>query len=465
MSGTDGGKLKLLAIDDTQENLDLIAEALAQESVEILTCTDPGEGLSQFLANRPPIVLLDLVMPKINGMELLERMVAVDPRTEIILMTGHYSTESAVEAIQKGAADYLTKPLDLSKLRSRITAIVREAEIRRKALQLDHALLDTYEFEGMIGRSPAMLEIFARIRRVAPHFQTVLITGPTGTGKELVARALHRLSPGASGPIMVCNCSAIVETLIESELFGYVRGAFTGAHQDKVGLFEAANHGTVFLDEIGELPLQAQAKLLRVLQQREVQRVGSPRTQSVDVRVICATNRRLRQRVAEGRFREDLYYRLAMVEIHLPALAERREDLPLLEKHFVAQFATRYGKDLAGITRRAQQQLARYSWPGNVRELENSIGAAAMMVQGNTIDLGDFPESIRQPAEPADSEESLLSLQEVQNRHLQRVLELLGGNKLRAAEVLGVSRATVYDMLARMKKSTGAKAKAATTSQ
>jgi transcriptional regulator with PAS, ATPase and Fis domain len=339
----------------------------------------------------------------------------------------------------------------LKKLRSRIALVLAEAERRRQAFQLDHALLDAYQFEGIIGRSPAMLETFAKIRRVAPHFQTLLVTGSTGTGKELVARALQRLSPAAAGPFAVCNCSAIVETLVESELFGYVRGAFTGANQDKVGLFESANGGTVFLDEIGELPLPAQAKLLRVLQQREVQRVGSPKTRAVDVRVVGATNRDLRELVAKGRFREDLYYRLSMIELHLPALAERREDLPLLQKYFVERFARQYGKDIKGITRRAQQQLARHTWPGNVRELENVIGNAAMMAQGSTIDLADLPESVRNPAEPHKSEDDLLSLEEVQNRHLRRVLELVGGNKVRAAEVLGVSRATVYEMLARTK--------------
>ncbi|HEY2362682.1 MAG TPA: sigma-54 dependent transcriptional regulator [Candidatus Angelobacter sp.] len=463
MADSQNDALKLLAIDDTPQNLELIVEALAQDLLEIITTSDTDEGLQLFHNARPAIVLLDLVMPKMSGMEVLERMVADDPAAEIILMTAHYSTESAVEAIQKGAADYLTKPLDLKKLRDRIGIIVADAEKRRQAFQLDHALLDTYQFEGIIGRSPAMLETFAKIRRVAPHFQTLLVTGATGTGKELVARALQRLSPVASGPFAVCNCSAIVETLLESELFGYVRGAFTGATQDKAGLFESANGGTVFLDEIGELSMPAQAKLLRVLQQREIQRVGSPKTRAVNVRVVGATNQDLRELVASGRFREDLYYRLSMIEINLPTLTERREDLPLLQKYFVEKFATQYGKEIKGITRRAQQQLARHIWPGNVRELENVIGNAAMMTQGNTIDLADLPESVRNPVEPLKSNEELLSLEEVQNRHLQRVLELVGGNKVRAAEVLGVSRATIYEMLARIKNAPkGLKSKSAT---
>lgn len=441
---------KLLAIDDRQENLDLISEILAQHPVEILTTSSAEEGMALFLEHHPPVVLLDLIMPDVNGMELLERMVAADPGAEIILMTAHYSPESAVEAIQKGAADYLTKPLDIAKLRSRIAALLAEREERNKMFQLDHALLDAYQFEGIIGRSPAMLDTFAKIRRVAPHFQTVLVRGETGTGKELVAQALHRLRSGPSAPFAVCNCSALVESLLESELFGYVRGAFTGATQDKIGLFESANGGSVFLDEIGELSAGAQAKLLRVLQQREVQRVGSPKTRTVDIRVIGATHRDLRALVAEGRFREDLYYRLAMVEIQLPRLMDRREDMPLLQEHFVRKFSTQYKKDIKGITRRAQLLLARHCWPGNVRELENVIGSAAMLAPGSTIDIADLPLHMRGQLFN-DTSQVLQSLEEVQNHHLLQVLERVDGNKARAAEVLGIGRATIYQMLARIK--------------
>jgi DNA-binding NtrC family response regulator len=445
--------LKLLAIDDTLPNLELIVEAFAQDGLQVLTASDAKSGLDLFLKSHPNIVLLDLVMPDVKGMELLERLVAADPGVDVILMTAHYSTDSAVEAIQKGACDYLTKPLDLAKLRARISALLVEAKRRRRALQLDHALIDTYQFEGIIGRSPAMLDTFAKIRRVAPHFQTVLVTGATGTGKELVARALHRLSPSGAGPFAVCNCSALVETLIESELFGYVRGAFTGANQDKVGLFEYANGGTMFLDEIGEMPLSAQAKLLRVLQEKEVRRVGSTVSRPVDVRVIAATNRPLRAMVADKQFREDLFYRLSMVEVPLPRLADRKEDLPLLQKHFVQKFAAQYGKKIGGITRRAQLRMATYAWPGNVRELENVVGNAAMMTEGGTIDLGDLPEALRSHSEGTVGEdEILISMEQAQNRHLTRVLEQVGGNKVRAAEILGVSRTTLYEMLNKMKK-------------
>jgi len=444
--------LKLLAIDDDAQNLELIKSSLAREGLEIMTTQDPEEGFETFLRIRPRIVLLYLVMPKVSGIELLERMVSVDPGVDIILITAHYSAESAVEAIQKGATDYLTKPLEMEKLRSRISSLVADAETRRKTLRLDQELIDAYQFEGMVGRSPLMLEVYAKVRRIAPHFRTVLVTGATGTGKELAAKALHRLSPAARGPFVVCNCSALVDTLVESELFGHVRGAFTGATQDKVGMFEHADHGTIFMDEIGELTPAAQAKLLRVLQNRQVQRVGSLTPRNIDVRVIAATHRNLKTMVHDGQFREDLYYRLAVVEIALPVLANRREDLPLLERYFIEKFAGEYDKPISGLSRRAQTRLATYPWPGNVRELENVIGNACMMVDGNLIDIDDLPERLRGPlSEDLASNDSFLSLEELQRRHILRVLEGVGGNKARAAQVLGIGRATIYQLLSRMK--------------
>ncbi len=443
--------LTLLAIDDTPENLDLIRAALDPAEIDILTATDPEAGLEIFRKARPRIVLLDLVMPKLSGIELLERILAIDPGTEVILLTSHYSTESAVEAIRKGASDYWTKPLDVERLRGRLEALLGQAAQRRKTLRLDKELLEECKFEGMVGRSPLMLDVFARIRRVAPHFRTVLITGATGTGKEFVAQALHRLSPASRGKFAVCNCSALVENLLESELFGHVRGAFTDATQDKQGLFEYADGGAIFLDEIGELSPQAQAKLLRVLQNRQVQRVGSVTPRNIDVRVIAATHRDLKAMVREGKFREDLYYRLAMVEIMLPNLASRAEDLPLLERHFLEKFAGDYGKPIAGLTRRAQACMAAYLWPGNIRELENVIGNACMMAEGNVIDIDDLPENLRNRKDQTSTDETFLSLEEVQKRHVLRVLEAVGGHKARAAEILGIGRATIYQMLSKMK--------------
>jgi DNA-binding NtrC family response regulator len=449
---TSTNPLKLLAIDDDATNLEIIRLALERQGLEILTSNDPEEGFETFLRTRPKIILLDLVMPKVSGIEILERIVSVDPGVDVVLITAHYSAESAVEAIQKGASDYLTKPLDIDKLRARINTLMEEAEARQKTLRLDQELIDAYQFEGIVGRSPLMLEVYARIRRIAPHFRTVLVTGATGTGKELVARALHRLSPAARGPFVVCNCSALVDSLVESELFGYVRGAFTGATQDKIGLFEHADGGTILLDEIGELAPAAQAKLLRVLQSRQVQRVGSLTPRNLDVRVIAATHRNLKTMVREGKFREDLYYRLAVVDIPLPPLATRREDLPLLERYFIEKFSAEYKKPIAGLVRRAQTRLATYPWPGNVRELEHVIGNACMMADGNLIDISDLPERLRGPlSEDLAGDETFLSLEEMQRRHILRVLEGVGGNKARAAEVLGIARATIYQLLSRMK--------------
>ncbi len=444
--------LKLLAIDDDARNLEIISLALERQGLEITTSQDPEQGFEIFLRSRPKIVLLDLVMPKVSGIELLERIVSVDPGVDVILITAHYSTESAVEAIQKGASDYLTKPIDIDKLRARITSLVQDAEERQKTLRLDQELIDAYQFEGIVGRSPLMLEVYAKIRRIAPHFRTVLVAGATGTGKELVAKALHRLSPASRGPFVVCNCSALVDNLVESELFGHVRGAFTGATQDKVGMFEHADGGTIFMDEIGELSPAAQAKLLRVLQNRQVQRVGSLVPRNIDVRVIAATHRNLKVMVREGTFREDLYYRLAVVEIPLPVLANRREDLPLLQRYFIERFSAEYDKPISGLARRAQSRLATYPWPGNVRELENVIGNACMMADGSLIDITDLPERLRGPlTDDLGADEAFLSLEEVQRRHILRVLEGVGGNKARAAEVLGIGRATIYQLLSKMK--------------
>ncbi|HTY84281.1 MAG TPA: sigma-54 dependent transcriptional regulator [Silvibacterium sp.] len=449
--------LTLLAVDDNRDNLELIRATLEDQDVEILTTENPEAGFEIFLKVRPRIVLLDLVMPKLNGMDLLERIIAADPGTDVILITSHYSPESAVEAIQKGASDYWTKPLDIEKLRNRIATFLAEAARRQKTLRLDRELLDTCQFEGMVGRSPLMLDVFAKIRRVAPHFRTVLVTGATGTGKELVAHSLHQLSPATRTRFVVCNCSALVETLVESEMFGYVRGAFTGATQDKAGLFEHADGGTIFLDEIGELAPAAQAKLLRVLQNRQIQRVGAVSTRSIDVRVVAATHRDLKMMVRDGKFREDLYYRLAVVEIALPPLANRREDLPLLQRYFIERFAAEYNKPIAGLTRRTQARMAAYPWPGNIRELENVIGNACMMTDGNLIDIDDLPETLRSSASiESSTDETLLPLEEIQRRHVLRVLDAVGGHKTRAAEILGIGRATIYEMLSKMKAKSAA---------
>jgi DNA-binding NtrC family response regulator len=447
--------VSLLVIDDNPGSVELLSNALAQPGLEILTASNPEEGLNLFRNRRPQVVLTDLVMPRMSGMEVLERIVEIDPATDVILMSAHYSTESAVEAVRKGASDYLNKPVSIDPLRERIGRLVEEVRKRQRALQLEDELRATSEFEGIVGRSPLMWEMFWRIRRVAPHYRALLIAGETGTGKDLIAQALHRLSPVASGRYVVLNCSAVVETLFESELFGHVKGSFTGATTDKPGLFEHAHGGTLFLDEIGDMPLATQAKLLRVLQNQEVQRVGALNARKVDVRVIAATNHDLRTAVAEKRFREDLYYRLSMVEIQAPRLADRKEDLPLLQLHFVARFTAQYGKQVRGLTHRAQIRLSRHSWPGNVRELENVIGHAVMMTTSDLVDAQDLPAYLHASSEQPEQAAAAPvpnggTLAEMEREYILQVLRETGGVVSAAAIRLDVPRTTLNAMMRKL---------------
>ena len=450
-----GKSVSVVILDDNPRSLEFVSEALARDNVRIFTASDPEEGIDLVYTHHPQVVVTDLVMPRMSGLDVLSRIMEFDPAIDVILMTAHYTSDTAVEAIRKGAADYLNKPVSLTLLRERVGRLIDSAVQRQQIMDVDDELLRTAQFEGMVGRSPQVWEMFSRIKRIAPHYRAVLVAGETGTGKDLVAQALHRLSP-AKGKLVVLNCSAVVETLFESELFGHVRGAFTGADRDKPGLVEHANEGTLFLDEIGDMPIATQAKLLRVLQNQEVQRVGSLTPRKVDVRVVAATNKDLRKAISERQFREDLYYRLSMVEIHVPALAERREDLPLLTHHFVKKFAQQYGKQIRGLTRRAEIVLARHNWPGNVRELENVIGHAYMMAMGDAIDVTDLPEHLRQgTANAPDSAKSAgaaaiheasapanaaLSLEEHEKQLLTTALENAGGNQSEAARQLRIGR-------------------------
>ncbi len=437
--------VRVLVIDDNSGSLELLSSALAQPEIEVLTASDPVQGLDLVANLHPQVVLTDLVMPKMSGLEVLDRIMEIDPATDVILMTAHYSSETAVEAIKRGASDYLNKPVSIATIRTRIGKLVEAAKQRQKALHLEQELLENAEFEGIVGNSPLMWEMFSRVRRIAPHYRSVLITGETGTGKDLVAQALHRLSPASKGRLVVLNCSAVVETLFESELFGHMKGAFTGAASDKAGLVEHAHGGTLFLDEIGDMPLATQAKLLRVLQNQEVQRVGSLTPRKVDIRVVAATHRDLRVAIEEKTFREDLYYRLAMVEIHVPRLQERQGDLPLLSRHFIAKFAAQYGKEITGLTRRAEIQMSRHRWPGNVRELENAIGHAAMMVTGEKIDVQDLPPYLQGKEEAwtaanASGAAEPNSLEEQERILLVRALTDARGNQSQAARALRIGR-------------------------
>jgi DNA-binding NtrC family response regulator len=438
----------LLVIDTESAIVEQVKRALDGLPVAVRGTTDRTSGVALCQEHLVNVVLLDASQD--DPQTSLQDLFGGDPAIEVVLMAADTNQVSVPEAIGRGASEVVTKPLDALKLRAIVSGFIEQARTRQRARLLDEKLLETYQFQGMVGRSAAMLQVFWKVRRVAPLFQTALVTGPTGTGKELVAHAMHNLSPRLRGRFVVCNCSALVDTLLESQLFGHVKGAFTGASQERAGLFEYANHGTVFLDEIGELPMTAQAKLLRVLQSRELQRVGSPETHTVDVHVIAATNRNLRELVSQGKFREDLFYRLSMIEIRLSPLADRRDDLPLLQRHFLHLYSTRYGKRIRGLSQRAQLLMAEYPWPGNVRELENVIGNACIMAQGEVVMESDLPETLREHRKkPWLADPGLITFEELQARHLSYVLSRVDGNKQRAAEILGVSRATIYDMLAR----------------
>ena len=442
----------LVVIDDDPQAIRLVADVLEGGAFRIHGASDPQAGADLVARLRPAIVLLDLVLPGITGMELLDQILKINPASDVILVTGNYSTESAVEAIQKGAYDYLTKPLPLDRFRQKLAKWLADTQTRERTQALESELLGAFQLEGIVGRSPVMLEVFSKIRRIAPHFQTALVTGESGTGKEAAAKALHQLSPSAAGPFVVCNCAAIPENLFESELFGHVRGAFTGATQDKLGFVEAACGGTLFLDEITEVPLAVQAKLLRLLQNREIQRVGSSRTKQIELRIVAATNREVRELVADGKLRDDLYYRLSMIEVKLPRLADRREDLPLLERHFLDRFAARYRKPTLNLSRRAQAVISRYAWPGNIRELENVIGYACMMTESDSVDVRDLPDYLQASDAPGREDEALLSMRSMELLHLHRVLEHVGGNRGKAAEILEISRTTLYRLLEEEKK-------------
>ncbi len=428
--------VSVVVIDDDADILNLIHEGFEGSNLRVFTATCSEAGLALVQEHRPAAVLVDLRLPGIGGMAVLEAVLEFDPTIAVLVITGDASVDTAVEAMRRGAVDYLQKPFSVEAVKARLLHLLAPAPPPHSG------------FCGMIGNSPKMRALFADIRRFAGAASTVLIKGATGSGKELVARALHELCVARKGPLVVCNAAAVVESLAESELFGYVRGAFTGAHQDRIGLFEFASGGTLFLDEIGELSPLTQAKLLRVLQTQEVQRVGSPVSRKVDVRVIAASNRDLRHEVSQRRFREDLFYRLAIVELQVPALSERAEDILPLALHFLGEFSRQYQKRIRGLSRAVQRILTRYPWPGNVRELENVIGSACLRADGAMIEVADLPAGFGHAAK-APSGHALMSAGDAKREHARRVLVAVGGNKRRAADILGISRATLYNWFSR----------------
>jgi DNA-binding NtrC family response regulator len=444
---------KLLVADPDSQTVELVRSTLSIGNFKILAASEAQQAASLFAQSRPQLVLLAAELSRSSSLELVQMFVTADEAVDVILTAPEYSSSAAVNAIQRGACDFLTKPLDPAKLRQRVFSLVAEASNRRRTLELNHELIRECQVEGIIGQSPVMLDLFMKIRRLAPHFQTALLTGATGTGKELVARALHGLSSVKEGPFVVCHCSVLAHALLERELFGYMKGAFSAANQDNAGLIESAAGGTLFLDEVSDIPWQTQGKLVRLLERHETQRAGSSISKKIELKVIGATHRDVPALISDGKFRQDFYRRLTEAQIRLPLLSDRKEDLPLLQRHLLERHSARYGRDIKGITRRAQRCLARYSWPGNVRELDGIIAQACMLAKGEIVDLHDLPEHVRNEANGNTIGASeILPMRELERRHLQYVLRRMSGNKAKAAMVLGISRATVYEMLSRMKQ-------------
>ena len=438
----------VLVIDDESMMIDVVERFARKEGFDVIGRRGGYAVVAELPRLTADVAIVDLSMPEVNGLEMLRAIHEVNPSCQVILMTGQATVDSAIEAVKIGALDYLQKPLEFNRLRELLLSVRRDLEQRKLLLAVDGEMASRFEFHGMVGRSAVMQKLFDTIRRLAPHVRTALVTGETGTGKELVARALHALGGRQARRFNACNCSAIMETLFESELFGHTRGAFTGASEAKTGLFERADGGTLFLDEIGELPLSMQAKLLRVVEYGEVQRVGATEPKKVDVRVVAATNRTLRDEVASGRFREDLLYRLNVVEIVLPTLRDRREDIAYLSAAFVNEFATRFGKGLMGISPGAEQLLHDAPWPGNVRELRNTLERSCMLSEGRTLSERDVINALGTAATSRPARAAAAPPAEAVDRDaLVRALDAAGGNKSVAARTLGLSRRAFYRRL------------------
>ena len=459
----------LVVVDDEQAILDLVSRFGQRAGFEVVTCSSGGEAIAFMQTRHADLVLVDLRMPDVGGLDVLRAMREADANCQAVLMTGYASVETAVEAIKLGALDYVCKPLDFHRLEEMLATVRDELERRRSLLAIESDVARRLEFCGMIGRGAPMQELFGMIRRLAPHVRTALVTGETGTGKELVARALHKLGRRSDRRFVTVNCSAVVESLFESELFGHVRGASAGASENKVGLFELADGGTLFLDEIGELPLSLQAKLLRVLELGEIHRVGSLEARRINVHVIASTNRDLRAEVIAGRFRSDLYYRLNIVEIALPPLRLRSEDIPYLTAAFVRETSERLGKPLMGVTPGAERVLSSAPWDGNVRELRNVIERACILADDQFVTERELaacmPPTHWRPVSAGGALasgaataglESVLAatnpdlLATVERDHIQRALTRAGGNKKAAAKMLGLSRRALYRRLERL---------------
>jgi two-component system, NtrC family, response regulator AtoC len=441
-------KARILVAEDDDLTLELLTTVLRSAGHDVTPVADGREALDELGRASFDLVVGDVQMPRASGLELLDALAEKAPETPLILVTAYANPGAAMDAIARGAADYLAKPVDVVALRTTVARTLERKRLAGENRQLRHAVIEP---KTLLGTSPPMLDLYKQIAQVAPTDTTVLVTGESGSGKELVARMLHARSARAARPFVAVNCGGLAETLLESELFGHERGAFTGATSQRRGLFESASGGTVFLDEVGDVPLKMQAQLLRVLQEGEVRRVGGEAAIAVDVRVISATNRDLAAELAEGRLRQDLFYRLNVVALHVPPLRQRGgDDVATLARHFVARHAAQLGRPVLEIAPETLARLGAHAWPGNVRELENALARAVAMSQRGVILPEDLPAVVSgRPAEGGPLDEGWPTLDEIENRYVDRVLERCEGNRTDAANILGVDRRTLQRLLAR----------------
>jgi len=448
-------KPTILVVDDDVAHRTMLRTLISGWEFRVDEADDGATALDMVEKYAYDLVLMDVRMVNVSGLEAQDRIRAFNPAIPVIIMTAYSSVETAVRALRQGAHDYLTKPLDFDKLRITLERAVEHSRLKQENRQLKERLGEKFDRQNIIGRSPAMAQLLETVAQVAPSEATVLITGDSGTGKELIAGAIHFNSNRKQGPFIKLNCAAITETLLESELFGHEKGAFTGAERRKEGRIRQADGGSLFLDEVSEMPLTMQVKLLRVLQERELTRVGGEEVIRVDIRLIAATNKDLPELIAEERFRADLYYRLNVVGLELPALTRRREDIPLLAQHFLERFSKQNKKTIDGFTPKAMDRLIRYGWPGNVRELMNAIERAVVLARSDFLDVPDFPllsgdDNLDQPPPAGNGVVMLpgeMSLAQVERAAIIGSLEAAGGNKSEAARRLGITRKTLHKKL------------------
>ncbi len=448
---------KILLIDDDVSHAQIAGEVLERAAHDVTLAHSGEEGLRKFREAEFDVVLTDLRLPDTDGMQVLKRIKATDADAEVIIITGYGSVEKAVEALHQGAYSFLEKPLNKEALRNTVAKALERRHLSLANQALHRLVNEKFGYEGIVGNSAAMQAVFNRLRQVAPTDARVLITGENGTGKELVARALHFNSKRREGPLVAVNCGALSGGVLDSELFGHAKGSFTGAHKDHIGKFEAADGGTLFLDEVGEMPLETQVKLLRVIESKEITPVGSNEARHVDVRIVSATNKDLVEQVKKGAFREDLYFRLKVVEIHLPPLRERRGDIPLLAQSFMAELAAQHDKSLKSIDHAAMNCLIAHDWPGNVRELRNAVEEMVVLAQGATLTLADVPTHMRKEgasplpaaAPSGDSVDGLvgMSMAQVEREVIRHTLNANEGNRERTAKMLDIGERTLYRKL------------------